>query len=214
MPDLIREMRGLVTGSRFLLHGLSLPGVVLKALRNRGIHCQPGVSLEHQHRAGRHVLRGVESGGAVSDMGRACIFVSLEGMPLPWLQKIDSFAVNGRHAIFLAESLVRIDMLRVRRTCDVVITAHTLSRGFGRQRPEIESTVLFRGRDGVLPAELWRPEQRAMRGEVVPVFYNRAGEVSHSPEAFQHAMKWATACVCCVGCRHSHAGIAPVQDAK
>jgi hypothetical protein len=211
---LIRKMGAPVAVPRFLLHGLSLSGAVLKALRNRGIHCQPGVSLEHQHRAGRYVLRGVESGGAVSDMGRACIFVSIEGMPLPWLQKIDSFAVNGRHAIFLADSLVRIDMLRVGRTCDVVITAHTLSHNSGRQRPVIQSTVLFPGRDGVLPAELWRPEQQAMRGKVVPVFYNRAGEVSDPPEAFQDAMKRASACVCCIGCRHSHAGIPPVRGAK
>jgi hypothetical protein len=214
MPHLIGEMRTPVIGTRFLLHGLSLSGAVLKALRNRGIHCQPGVSLEHQHRAGRYVLRGVESGGAVSDMGRACVFVSLQGTSLPWLQKIDSFAVNGRHAIFLAENLVRVDMLRVGRTCDVVITAHTLSNSSGRQRPAIQSTVLFRGRDGVLPAELWRPEHRAMRGEVVPVFYNRAGEVSGPPEAFEDAMKRASACVCCIGCRHSHAGISPVQGAK
>ena len=168
MPDLIREVRAPVVVPRYLLHGLSLPGKVLRALTKRGIYCQPGVSLEHQNRAGRYVLRGVESGGAVSDMGRACIFVSPGGMPLPWLQKIDSFAVNGRHAIFLAESLVRIDMLRVGRTCDTVITAHTLSHNPGRHRPEIKSTLLFRGRDGVLPAELWRPEHRAMCGEVAP----------------------------------------------
>lgn len=214
MPDLMREMRAPVVAPRYLLHGLSLSGAVLKALRNRGIHCQPGVSLEHQHRAGRYVLRGVESGGAVSDLGRACIFVSPEGMSLPWLQKIDSFAVNGRHAIFLAESLVRVDMLRVGRTCDVVITAHALSRNPGRHRPEIQSTLLFRGKDGVLPTDLWRPEHRAMCGEVIPVFYNRGGEVSDPPEAYQDAMKRASACVCCIGCRHSHAGIPPVQGAK
>jgi hypothetical protein len=50
------------------------------------------------------VLRGVESGGAVSDMGRACAFVSPDGDPLPWLQLLDSIAVNGRHAIFLADT--------------------------------------------------------------------------------------------------------------
>jgi hypothetical protein len=211
MPDLITEMRAPVAVPRYLLHGLSLSGTVLKALRNRGIHCQPEVSLEHQHRAGRYVLRGVESGGAVSDMGRACVFVSPEGMALPWLQRIDSFAVNGRHAIFLAESLVRVDMLRVGRTCDVVITAHTLSQSPGRQRPEIQSAVLFRGRDGVLPVELWRPEHRTMCGEVVPVFYSRSGEVLDPPEELQAALKGATVCACCIGCRHSHAGVPPVQ---
>jgi len=98
--------------SRRALHGLALPASVLRALQKRGIYCIPGISLEHQHLAKRYVLRGVESGGAVSDMGRACAFVSPNGDPLPWLQLIDSIAVNGRHAIFLAESLVRVEILR------------------------------------------------------------------------------------------------------
>ena len=98
---------------RHALHGLALPASVLRALQKRGIYCTPGVSLEHQHLAKRYVLRGVESGGALPDMGRACAFVSPEGDPLPWLQSLDSIAVNGRHAIFLAESLVRVEMLRL-----------------------------------------------------------------------------------------------------
>jgi hypothetical protein len=65
------------TSWRHALHGLALPASVLRALQKRGIHCTPGVSLEHQHLAKRYVLRGVESGGAVSDMGRACAFVLL-----------------------------------------------------------------------------------------------------------------------------------------
>jgi hypothetical protein len=97
---------------RHALHGFTLPASVLRALQKRGIYCTPGISLEHQHMAKRYVLRGVESGGAVSDMGRACAFVSPDGDPLPWLQLLDSIAVNGRHAIFLAESLVRVEMLR------------------------------------------------------------------------------------------------------
>ena len=47
---------------------------MLKALQKRGIYCTPGVSLEHQHLARRYVLRGVESGGAVSDMGTGLCF--------------------------------------------------------------------------------------------------------------------------------------------
>ncbi|MGC2215194.1 MAG: hypothetical protein WA602_18435, partial [Silvibacterium sp.] len=95
---------------RHALHGLSLPATVLGALQKRGIYCVSGISIEHQHLAKRYVLRGVESGGAVADMGRVCAFLSTDGCSLPWLQSIDSFAVNGRHAIFLAESLARIDM--------------------------------------------------------------------------------------------------------
>ncbi len=66
----------------YALHGLSLPRSVLNALHKRGIYCQPAVSLEHQHLANRYVLRDVESGGAVSHIGRACGFVAPDGRPL------------------------------------------------------------------------------------------------------------------------------------
>src|SRR5579863_3104214 len=142
--------------SRHALYGLGLPSSVLKALQKRGIYCTPGVSLEHQHLARRYVLRGVESGGAVSDMGRACAFVGEDGSPLPWLQAIDSIAVNGRHAILLAESMVRIEMLRSERTWELAITHHALSPVPERTRPQIVSKPLFRGRDGVLCVDLWK----------------------------------------------------------
>jgi hypothetical protein len=195
--------------SRHALYGLALPASVLRAIQKRGIYCTPGVSLEHQHLAKRYVLRGVESGGAVSDMGRACAFVSPDGHPLPWLQSLDTITVNGRHAIFLAESLVRVEMLRTVRTCELAITLHTSSHAPGSIRPEVASTLLFRGRDGVLPVDLWKDEHRALRGKLTPVFYNRAGEVLHLPQRFEEAIRKVTAAVCCVGCRHSHVGLPP-----
>ena len=73
---------------RHAYHGLVLSHSTLKALQKRGIYCTPGVSLEYQHLARRYVLRGVESGGAVSDMGRACAFVAEDGSPLPWLNRL------------------------------------------------------------------------------------------------------------------------------
>jgi len=198
------------TSHRDALHGLTLPASALKALQKRGIYCAPGISIEHQHLANRYVLRGVESGGAVVDMGRACAFLSPDGSPLPWLQSIDSLAVNGRHAIFLAESLVRIEMLRMVRTYELAISLHTLSLAPGRTRPEISSKVLFRGRDGVLALDLWREEHRALRGELVPIFYNRGGEAMGLPQRLENAIKKITGAVCCIGCRHTHVGAPPI----
>ena len=195
----------------YAAHGLSLPRVVLNALHKRGIYCQPAVSLEHQHLAKRYVLRGVESGGAVSDLGRACAFVAPEGSPLRWLQRIDSIGVNGRHAIFLTEAVVRLEMLRVERTCELVLTLHTLAYIVGRTRPEIRSKLIFHGHDGILPLELWKEEHRALRGDVAPVFYSRAGEIVPLPKGYERAIEEVTACVCCIGCKHSHLGVAPVQ---
>lgn len=194
---------------RCAIHGLSLARSELIAIEKRGINCQPAVSVEHQHLANRYVLRGVESGGTVSDIGRACGFVRPDGSPLPWLQRIDSIGVNGRHAIFLAESLVRLEMLRVGRTCELVISLHTLSCVPRRTRPEVLSQVIFHGRDGTLPLDLWKPEQSELRGRLMPEFYSRAGEVLELPQQFEWAIRKITACVCCIGCRHSHVGVPP-----
>jgi hypothetical protein len=196
--------------SRHALYGLALPASVLRAIQKRGIYCTPGVSLEHQHLAKRYVLRGVESGGAVSDMGRACAFVSPDGDPLPWLQSLDTITVNGRHAIFLAESLARVEMLRTVRTCALAITLHIVSHMPDRNRPEVASAPLFRGRDGVLPLDLWKEEHRALRGKLTPIFYTRAGEVLPIPPPFEDAIRRVTTAVCCIGCRHTHVGIPPI----
>ena len=195
-----------LTSQSYVMHGLSLPASVLRALQKRGIYCTTGISVEHQHLAKRYVLRGVESGGAVGDMGRACAYLSSDGQPLTWLQSIDSIAVNGRHAIYIAESLVRIEMVRILRTCDVVITQHRLSLIPGQTRPEVCSKLLFRGRDSVLPLDLWKEEHKAVRGELAPTFYSRAGEMIKAPAHFETAVRRITGAVCCVGCRHTHVG--------
>jgi hypothetical protein len=195
--------------AHYVLHGLSLPRAVLNALHKRGIYCQPGISIEHQNRANRYVLRGVESGGAVSDVGRACAFVSREGSPLPWLQRIDSVGVNGRHAIYLADNFVRLEMLRVGRTCDLIVTLHTLSYSTTGARPSIVSKLIFRECDGTLPVDLWKREHQAQRGNLAPIFYSRGGEAMQLPQTFEAAITKLTACVCCLGCKHSHVGRPP-----
>ncbi len=208
-------LRKLPSASRsYALHGLSLSASALRALQKRGIYCAPGISIEHQHLARRYVLRGVESGGAVIDMGRACAYLSSDGSPLPWLQTIDSIAVNGRHAIILEENMVRIEMLRTVRTYELVITEHHLSLSPGRTRPDISSALLFRGRDGVLPVDLWTEKYKGVRGDLSPTFYNRAGEMIDLPQPFEAAIRKMTGAVCCIGCRHTHLGVPPIPKER
>jgi hypothetical protein len=104
---------------------------------------------------------------------------------------------------------VRLEMLRVGRTCELAMTSHTLSCLPGRSRPDIQSQLIFHGHDGILPLDLWKQEQRVLRGSVAPVFFSRAGEMATLPKSFERAIKEITACVCCVGCKHSHLGVAP-----
>ena len=90
-------------GSRSLSHrGLSLPGHVRRQLRQVGILARADVGLEHQHLARRYVLRGVESGGAILEMGHDVTFAGEDGEPLPYLYPIDAIGVNGVHAVVVA----------------------------------------------------------------------------------------------------------------
>ncbi len=195
--------------SRYALHGLSLPVTTLRALQKRGIYCAPGVSLEHQHLAKRYVLRGVESGGAVTDMGRACAYLSVDGSPLPWLQPIDSLSGNGRHAIVIAPELVRIEKLRIGHTYEMAISKHSLMHVGSRVRPVITSTLLFRGNQGTLSIDLWNAENKRLRGSIAPVFYTSAGEIQWHPERFDDAIRKVTGVLACLGCKHTHVAVAP-----
>jgi hypothetical protein len=147
-------------------------------------------------------------------MGRACAFVAPDGQPSPWLQSIDSIAVNGRHSIYLGESLIRVEMLRVVRTYELAITLHTLSVSPGRIRPAISSKMIFRGRDGSLALDLWKEGNRVLRGKVVPDFCSRGGETTALPSHLENAVRGITAAVCCIGCRHTHLGIPPATPEK
>ncbi len=197
--------------NRYARYGLPLPQQTLRALEKRGIYCQPGVSIEHQHLARRYVLRGVESGGAVVDMGRYCAYFDTEGNPAPWLQQVDSISGNGRHAIVIAPELVRIEMLRIGHTYELAITRLWLKSEEGHARPAIATAPIFRGRQGSLAVELWNGENKALRGTVAPVFYTAAGEVLNLPERFDEATRKITGAVACLGRRHTHIAVTPAH---
>src|ERR1700694_5351292 len=108
------------------LRGLRFPGITLQALKKAGIYSLASVSIEHQRSVNRYVIRGQESGGAVAEVGAYCGFVGDDGNPLPWLQRVDTLAVNGIHARVVAAILVRVQVVRVLRTYDLLITKHTL----------------------------------------------------------------------------------------
>lgn len=183
--------------------GLRFPAIILRHLRSAGIYCQPTVSIEHQHLGKRYVLRGIESGGAVADLGAYTSFTDERGNALAWLQRVDTVGVNGVHGIVVAPVLVRMEMLRVQRTYDVLITRHSLQATGPGLRPRLESSIVFYGRRGTLEMELWGKD-RAFCGAVSPAFYSRSGETLAVPDEFKDAVTRISTAVCCVGCRHSH----------
>ena len=183
--------------------GLRLPSITLKRLREAGIYCQPTISIEYQRKANSYVLRGVESGGAVPAIGAYCSFTDDQGQVLAWLQRIDSVGVNGVHAAVVAQRFIRLQMLRVQRTYDLLISRHELPTMNSERRPRLESAVIFHGRRGTLEMDLCNEEAR-FRGAVSPVFFSRSGELIEIPVAFRHPVTMLTAAVCCTGCHHCH----------
>jgi len=200
------------SANRYARYGLSLPQQTLRALEKRGIYCRPSVSIEHQHLARRYVLRGVESGGAVADVGRYCAYLEADGNPVPWLQQIDSISGNGRHAIVIAPELVRIEMLRIGHTYELAITRLWLKTEEGHARPAIVTAPIFRGHHGTLAVELWNAENKSLRGTVAPVFYTAAGEVLDLPPRFDGPIRQIVSAVACLGCKHTHIAVAPAAD--
>ncbi len=187
------------------------PGLVTRGERRRierrlqeaGIWCYPDVSIQYQNLAKRAVLRGVESGGAVKEIGRYLTFCDQNGQQLGWLQPIDSVASNGRHAVVIALSLVSVEVFRVRNTYEVLIATHALVQGAGDKRGHIEPKVVFRGHDGHLPLDLSGAD-KSMAGQILPEFFNRAGERIEIPGDFTSALKAAVHGSNCIGCRHQH----------
>src|SRR5204863_1446181 len=117
-----------------------------RRLQEAGILCQPEVSLQYQTLARRSVLRGVESGGAIKEIGRYVTFCDERGERIAWLQPIDSVGMNGRHAVVIAPGLVSVEVFRVRNTYDVLIAKYDVSQPSECQVIGTEARGLFRGR--------------------------------------------------------------------
>lgn len=183
--------------------GIALPRRAVRILKERGIFAHPIVSVEHQQLAQHYVLRGLESGGCVEDVGRYVTFTDEEGRPLEYLHPVEAIGVNGLHAVVISQALVRLDMLRKGATYETLLTRHWLRAVENGHRPTMETEIMFRGIHGRLELDL-RGKDKAQAGRVVPTFYSLAGEPVPIPDKFLPVMRVATKAVNCKGCSHTH----------
>jgi hypothetical protein len=183
--------------------GLRLTRQAVRVLKERGIFAHSPVSLEHKHLAKRYVVRGLESGGAVGDLGRYVTFAQEDGQPIEWLHPVEAIGVNGLHAVVVAPVLVRVEMLRKGRTYELLITQHRPGIASDGKRPPLETKVLFRGIHGRLELDL-SGKDKSHAGAVLPLFYSLAGEEVNIPRRFHAAVRAITKAVNCVGCSHCH----------
>lgn len=184
------------------LRGLRLPALALRGLRQAGIHCDPSVSIQHQGHAQTYVIRGVESGGAVEEMGLYCSFVGTDGGPLTWLQKVQSVGRNGLHAVVIAAELLRVQMFRNQQTYQLLITQHRLETVQGSRRPALVNKIVFHGINGALERNVDHMESA---GSIqIPLFRTRSGELLPVSKELEWVLASLTAAVSCVGCKHCH----------
>jgi hypothetical protein len=192
--------------------GLTLPFRALRRLREVGVFARAGVSLEYQQLATRYVVRGVESGGAIDNLGHYVTFCGEDGTPLAWLHPLDGIGVNGVHALVVAPVLVRVEMFRRGQTYDVLIARFAPGPRTNGRRPTLQATTVFHAAEGYLAVDLVKRE-RDRRGLEVPTFYSRAGEPLPVPGPFESVTRAVTAGVNCVACPHSHYLCAPEEAA-
>jgi hypothetical protein len=183
--------------------GLNLTRQALRVLKERGIFAHSPVSLEHQHLAKRYVVRGLESGGAVGDLGRYVTFAREDGQAMECLHPVEAIGVNGLHAVIVAPVLVRVEMLRKGQTYELLITQHRPGTTNDGKRPPLETRLLFRGIHGRLDLDL-SGEDKDKAGMVLPTFHSRAGEEVKIPKRFRQAVRTITGAVNCNGCFHCH----------
>ena len=183
--------------------GLVLPGRALRRLAEAGIFAQASVSLEYQQFAKRYVVRGVESGGAIDELGRYVTFCGDQGEPLPWLHPLDGIGVNGVHALVIAPSLVRVEMFRRGQTYDLLISRIAPGSESNGKRPPLQSVTIFHALEGYLPADAGKAGRNQKESQI-PAFYSRAGEPLAVPAQFEAVIKAASAGASCIGCRHPH----------
>ena len=183
--------------------GLRLSRQALRVLKERGIFVQAAVRLEHQHLAKRYVVRGLESGGAVGDVGRYVTFAQQDGQPIEWLHPVEAIGVNGLHAVVVEPELVRVEMLRKGQTYELLITQHRPGATNDEKRPPLETRLLFRGIHGRSDLDL-SGKDKNKAGTVLPTFYSRAGEEVGIPKRFRPVVRAITQAVHCDGCFHCH----------
>lgn len=179
---------------------LALPRAALRRCEEAGIFCQPTVSLEYQRLAKRHVVRGLESGGASKEIGHYVALCGPDGERLAWLQPVQSLIGNGPHAVVIAPVLVSVEVFRIEQTYELLIARHEFLPGEDGKRPRPRSQIRFRGKQGHLSLELWGRDKEAA-GKIAPEFFSRSGERTEIPVRFLDAVKAATQGASTVGCR-------------
>ena len=185
---------------------LDLVEEVKDRLRMERIYVDWRMSCEMQRQSKQWVIRATESGGAVGDIGYYLGYCGLKGERLRLSYELATLTFNGMHAVVVAPELVKVEMLRIDRNYQLMLSRHVrtaktkLDKKTGKPRRWILNYLQFISVHGSLDLELWGKDKK-LSGLVEPVFKNRLGEIVQPPEAFLPAVRAATQGVNTLKCR-------------
>lgn len=106
--------------------------------------------------------------------------------------------------------LVRIELFRAGRTCQLLITRHQPGKSEKGHRPLIENSLLFRGVNGFTESKL-SCSTNDLGALQVPRFWSRSGEELPIPSMFGEGVAAAAHGANCIGCSHAHFLTAPAE---
>jgi hypothetical protein len=183
---------------------LFIPQRLLRRFQKAGIKCFSLVET-HQRSDGQLVVRGIESGGAVINAGHYVTFCDDVGESVPGhCFYTQGLGFNARHAIVVAPSLVKIEMIREGHVYHLLITKHTPDPSkVGTLRPTSLAETIFYSSEGYLEEDLVQRD-KGQRGILTPQFFSMAGESLSIPVEFMAATRAITGAASCVQCRHAH----------
>jgi hypothetical protein len=99
--------------------------------------------------------------------------------------------------VVVAPALVRIELFRAGRTCQLLITKHEPGKVENNRRPLLENRILFRGVNGLVDLDLLRTGGDLAGRSVTPEFWSRAGETLGIPAVFAAAVGGNKRCELC-----------------
>lgn len=197
---------------KLALYGLRLDQKARDYFDELGIYAKTSVARLYQSESRRYVIGGEESGGATAQVGRYVTFAGPNGEALPYVQLLKSIGDNGRHALIVAPVLLRVELLRIDKGCQLMLTRHYLESATERSgRTRLRSREVFPRMDGTLEIELWQ-KRGSPRNQVLPRFWSGSGEEWEIPEQFRAVIAAATLGASCLRCSHNHYSVAQVSD--
>jgi hypothetical protein len=191
---------------------LRLDKETLARLKKDRVYCDTRVRQEFQEKNQKYVVRGIDSGGATPDIGHYITYCNVDGSPLNMLHPVETFNSNGLHAVVVAPDFIKVEMLRIGKTYNLMISHSRNAHRTRNRKRWLLHYPIFLGLQGYLGKDLVGKDAN-VRGQVKPEFYTHAGEVQEIPEQYHSVVRAVTAAVNTINLNNSVYALPPKEEA-